>query len=55
MVNFDHLYRGPCGLANAPRANSMAGHLGAAVTAGYFRGEDHPELEDGIFKAIELN
>ena len=53
MVEFEYLYRGLCGMANASRANSMAGHLGAAVIAGYFLGEDHPELEDGVFKAIE--
>ena len=34
MVSFEYLYRGLCGMANAPRANSMAGHLGAAVIAG---------------------
>ena len=52
MVEFEYLYRGLCGMANAPRANSMAGHLGAAVIAGYFLGEDHPDLEDAVFKAI---
>lgn len=40
-------------MANAPRAGSMAGHLGAAVTAGYFLGEDHPELDPGVYAAIE--
>ena len=53
MVDFEYLYRGLCGLANAPRAGSMAGHLGAAVTAGYFLGEDHPELDPGVYAAIE--
>ncbi|MGK0189935.1 MAG: hypothetical protein ACI9R3_005754 [Verrucomicrobiales bacterium] len=53
MVDFEYLYRGLCGMANAPRANSMAGHLGAAVIAGYFLGEDHPDLEVGVFRAIE--
>lgn len=31
----------------------MAGHLGAAVVAGYFFGEDHADLDDGVFKAVE--
>ncbi len=53
MVEFDFLYRGLCGMANAPRAGSMAGHLGAAVMAGYFFGEDHPDLEAGVYSAIE--
>jgi len=53
MVNFEYLYRGLCGMANSTKASSMAGHLGAAVVAGYFIGEDHPELPDGVCKAIE--
>lgn len=53
MVDFEYLNRGLCGMANAPRAGSMAGHLGAAVTAGYFLGEDHPELDPGVYAAIE--
>jgi hypothetical protein len=31
----------------------MAGHLGAAVTAGYFFGEDHPDVDSGVVIAIE--
>ena len=53
MVDFEYLYSGLCGMANAPRANSMAGHLGAAVIAGYFFGQDHPDLDPGVFTAIE--
>lgn len=53
MVDFKYLYRGLCGMANAPRASSMAGHLGAAVVAGYFFGEDHADLEPGVIKAVE--
>ena len=53
MINFEYLYRGLCGMANAPRASSMAGHLGAAVVAGYFFGEEHPDLDPGVSKAIE--
>lgn len=43
MINFQYLYRGLCGLARAHRANPLAGHLGAAVVAGYFFGEDQPD------------
>jgi len=53
MVNFHYLYKGLCGMANAPRASSMAGHLGAAVTAGYFFGEDHPDLPVEVSAAVE--
>ena len=31
----------------------MAGHLGAAVTAGYFFGEDQSDLPDEVFRGIE--
>ena len=31
----------------------MAGHLGAAVVAGYFFGEDQSDLPDGVFRGIE--
>lgn len=53
MVDFEYLYRGLCGMANAPRASSMAGHLGAAVVAGYFFGEDHADLDPAVCTAIE--
>ncbi len=53
MIDFKYLYGGICGMANAPRASSMAGHLGAAVMAGYFFGEDHPDLDPAVVTAIE--
>lgn len=53
MINFEYLYKGLCGLARAHRAGAMAGHLGAAVVAGYFLGEDHPDLDGKVFAAIE--
>ena len=31
----------------------MSGHLGAAVVAGYFFGEQHPDLEDKVYDGIE--
>jgi|TARA_B110000881_G_scaffold85617_1_gene75059 hypothetical protein len=33
----------------------MAGHLGAAVVAGYFFGENHPDLEDEVVAAIQAD
>lgn len=53
MVEFQYLYRGLCGLARAHRANTMAGHLGAAVTAGYFFGEELPDLDPRVTAAVE--
>lgn len=53
MVKFDYLYKGLCGLARAHKASSMAGHLGAAVTAGYFFGEDQSDLDEIVHCAIE--
>lgn len=53
MVDFQYLYKGLCGLARAHRAGAMAGHLGAAVVAGYFFGEDHHDLDRKVFAAIE--
>ena len=53
MVSFEYLYKGLCGLARAHRANAFAGHLGAAVTAGYFFGEDHHNLDGKVHLAIE--
>ena len=53
MVDFEYLYKGLCGLARAYRANPMAGHLGAAVVAGYFFGEDQHDLPDEVHAGIE--
>ena len=53
MINFQYLYRGLCGLARAHRANPLAGHLGAAVVAGYFFGEDQPDLAEEVQVAVE--
>ncbi len=52
MIEFEYLKRGLYGMANAPRAGSMAGHLGAAVIAGYFIGEDQSDLPNGVFAGI---
>jgi hypothetical protein len=53
MVDFRYLYRGLCGLAHAHIANAMAGHLGAAVVAGYFVGEELPDLDEQVYLGIE--
>ena len=53
MIDFDYLYKGLCGLANAHKASALAGHLGAAVVAGYFWGEDDAELDDGVCEGVE--
>ena len=53
MVEFAYLYKGLCGLAHAHRASAMAGHLGAAVAAGYFFGEEVPDLDDQVYAAVE--
>jgi hypothetical protein len=53
MIDFGYLYKGLCGLASAHRARPMAGHLGAAVIAGYFFGEDQPDLDDAVHRGVE--
>ncbi len=53
MINFEYLQTGVYGLANAHKAGTMAGHLGAAVCAGYFFGEDQSDLPDAVFRGIE--
>ncbi len=52
MIDFQYLQTGVNGLANAHKAGTMAGHLGAAVIAGYFFGEDQSELPDEVFQGI---
>lgn len=53
MIDFQYLYKGICGLARAHQAGTMAGHLGAAVTAGYFFGEDQSDLAEEVFRGVE--
>ncbi|MCA9090696.1 MAG: hypothetical protein KDA90_18905 [Planctomycetaceae bacterium] len=52
MIDFDFLDQGVRGLANAHKAGTMAGHLGAAVAAGYFIGEDHSEWAPEVFVGV---
>ena len=53
-VDPKYLANGLAGLSRAHLANPMAGHLGAAVVAGYFLGEQQPDLAPEIFAAIEF-
>ncbi len=53
MIDFAYLYRGVCGLARAHQAGILAGHLGAAVAAGYFFGEDNADLPDEVYRGVE--
>lgn len=53
MIDFAYLSKGLTGLAHAHRASEMAGHLGAAVIAGYFFGEGQPDLDDAVYAGVE--
>ncbi len=53
MIEFDYLYKGLCGLARTHQVGGLAGHLGAALIAGYFFGEDQHELDPQVHQAIE--
>lgn len=53
MIEFAYLYRGLCALARCHQANAMAGHLGATLVAAYLFGEDHAQLDDRVYQAIE--
>ena len=53
MIDFSYLQKGIAALARSHQTGSMSGHLGAAVLAGYFFGEDHVELDDQVFRGIQ--
>lgn len=53
MVDFEYLSQGLRGMARAHLANAMTGHLGAAVVAGYFFGEDHHGLNEAVHVGVE--
>jgi hypothetical protein len=53
MVDFAYLSKGLYALARAHQVNTMSGHLGAAVIAGYFIAEQHPDLDQKVYKGIE--
>lgn len=53
MVAYDYVPKGLRGLARSGQINAMAGHLGAAVVAGYLFSEDHVELPDGVHAGVQ--
>ncbi|MDF1862216.1 MAG: hypothetical protein P1U87_18515, partial [Verrucomicrobiales bacterium] len=53
MIDFSYLEKGLTGMSTAHRAGGMAGHLGAAVLAGYFFGEQNPDVDPGVLWGIE--
>lgn len=53
MIDFHYLQTGVTGLARAHSAGTMAGHLGAAVAAGYFYGEDEGDLPEEVYRGVE--
>ena len=50
-----YLVKGLNALARAHRMSAMAGHLGAAVVAGYFIGKQRPDLDPEVYKGIEAD
>ena len=55
MVSLDYLAQGLNAMSRAHRVNKMAGHLGAAVVAGHFIREQHPNLDDRVYAGIEAD
>ena len=53
MIDFEYLSKGLNALARAHLMGPMAGHLGAAVVAGYFVGEQRPDLDPRVVAGIE--
>ena len=54
MITFEYLSKGLNALARAHMmGSSMAGHLGAAAVAGYFVGEQHPDLDAEVYAGVE--
>ena len=48
-----YLEKGLNALARAHHMSSMAGHLGASLIAGYYIGEQRPNLDPEVYKGIE--
>nr|WP_201723911.1 hypothetical protein [Rhodopirellula sp. SM50] len=48
-----YLQMGLNALARAHHMSSMAGHLGASLIAGYYIGEQRPDLDPEVYKGIE--
>ncbi len=52
MIEHRYLELGVTGMARAHRASGLAGHLGAALVAGYAFGEELPDLPEAVFQGI---
>ena len=53
MIDHFYLQKGIIAKARFHKAGSRAGHLGAGVLAGYFLGEDYPDLPKTVMKGIQ--
>lgn len=53
MVDYGYVLKGLRGLSRSGQVNAMAGHLGAAVVAGYLLSEDHVELPDEVHAGVQ--
>jgi len=53
MIDSGYLAAGLNAMARAYRVNPMAGHLGAAVVAGCFIAEQHPDLDAEVCRGIQ--
>lgn len=53
MIAHDYLSKGLNAMARAHHMSSMAGHLGASLIAGYFVGEQRPDLDPEVFRGIK--
>ncbi len=53
MIDFTYLSKGLNALARAHYMSSMSGHLGASVIAGYFVGEQRPNLDPAVSHGLE--
>ena len=53
MIDHTYLQKGLLATARSHQAGSMAGHLGASVLAGYYLGEDYPDLPKAVMKGIQ--
>jgi len=53
MIDHTYLQKGLLATARSHQAGSMAGHLGASVLAGYYLGEDYPDLPKAVIEGIQ--
>ena len=53
MIDHTYLQEGLLATARSHQAGSMAGHLGASVLAGYYLGEDYPDLPKAVMEGIQ--